>query len=226
MKTLSLITLCLCSLMSIAQNTTTTVKKDSIDYWGDDPNFVYNLPESRPKFEVGGGIFIPQGDFAQYIKPSPYVDIDLYLPARRNKSITVIFQYVRLQENEPLLITNPATSIGGEISPEFILNTAVRFSQNLTKKSTKSKLELGLGLGASALFLNFPPSITDFNGQSLSTEKLSIYIAPGLHWKFFSSRYTHITLGVDVNYTTYNLDDLIAKDFGGVAIAPKFLFRF
>lgn len=227
MKTLNfIIALCLCSFFSIAQSSSTVVKKDSIDYWGDDPNFIYNLPESRPKFEVGGGIFIFQGDFAQYLKPSPYVDLDVYIPTRRNKSIAAVFQFVQLQQDNTLLINNPNTSIGGQVSPEFILNTAVRFSQNLTKRSSKSKLELGLGLGTSALFLQLPPGITDSNGQSFSTEKLSVLITPGLHWKFYPSRYTHITVGLDVNYTSYNLNDLVSNNFGGVALAPKLLFRF
>lgn len=227
MKAISLIIiLALCGFVGSAQSEHKTIKKDTIDYWGDDPNFKYNLPESRPKFEIGGGIFIPHGDFARFMNPSPYVDIDLYIPARRNKSITAVFQYVRLVENNPLFVLEPDASIAGTINGEFILNSAMRFSQNLTQKNSKTKLELGLGLGASLLFLNHSSGTEDAIGQELSREKLSFLIAPGLHWKFFPSDYTHITIGVDVNYASYNLSEIINDNFGGVAISPKLLFRF
>ncbi|WP_299209159.1 hypothetical protein [uncultured Dokdonia sp.] len=101
MKTYFIIVLSLCAYVSMAQSDTISTQKTTYEYWD------YDQEWQRPKFEIGGGLFIPQGKLATFIKPSPFIDLEIYFPTRRNKSIVAIFQFVLPSQEDSFIIQNP-----------------------------------------------------------------------------------------------------------------------
>lgn len=207
--------------MSMAQSDTISTQKTTYEYWD------YDQEWQRPKFEIGGGLFIPQGKLATFIKPSPFIDLEIYFPTRRNKSIVAIFQFVLPSQEDSFIIQNPdAIDQVEAVSSDLIINTLLRFNQNLTSIDSKSKLELGVGVGISTMLVQTPFSFFNNEGENASRGLVSFLVAPGLHWKFKPTENSHITMGADLQYSPYKLKGALEQDLGGLAISPKILYRF
>ena len=207
--------------LSISQSGFSNTSKVTNEYWD------YDEPWQRPKFELGLGVFIPQGNLATFINPSPFVDLGVYFPAKRNKSIALVLQLVDPSQNESFIVSNPdAIEQTEAIESEFIMNAFLRFSQNLTKKTSIHKLELGIGIGISTMFIETPFTFFNNDDENASRGLVSFLAAPGLHWKFKPTKNSHITIGTDIQYIPYNRKGAIDSDIGGVAIAPRVLYRF
>ncbi|WP_299209162.1 hypothetical protein [uncultured Dokdonia sp.] len=102
----------------------------------------------------------------------------------------------------------------------------MRFNQNLTSIDSKSKLELGVGVGISTMLVQTPFSFFNNEGENASRGLVSFLVAPGLHWKFKPTENSHITIGADLQYSPYKLKGALEQDLGGLAISPKILYRF
>ncbi|SNS14889.1 hypothetical protein [Dokdonia pacifica] len=222
MKTICfIIAMSLCSFLTIAQSDSIPSKKTTKEYWD------YEKEWQRPKFEIGLGVFLPQGKLTNFINPSPFVDINIYIPAKRNKSISIVVQFIRPSQNDQFVIQNQDNIDQVEaVSSDFIINSFLRFSQNLTAKNSVSKVELGVGVGISSMFVQTPFSFFNDEGENANRGLVSFLVAPGLHWKFQPTENTHITIGADVQYSPYKLKGAIEQDLGGLAILPKVLYRF
>ncbi|MFT5890566.1 MAG: hypothetical protein ACI9Y7_000659 [Dokdonia sp.] len=221
MKTYFIVLLSLCTYMGIAQSDSTATKTVTNEYWE------YERVLHPAKFEIGGGFFIPQGKLATFIKPSPFIGVEIYIPTKRNKSITAVFQFVLPSQEDQFIIQNPNTIDGVEaVSSDLIINTFLRFSQNLTPIDSPSKLELGLGVGISTMLVQTPFSFFNDDDENASRGLVSFLIAPGLHWKFKPTKNSDLTIGADLQYSPYKLKGALEQDLGGLAISPKILYRF
>lgn len=215
------IVMSLCTYMMLAQSDLSKPKTITNEYWE------YEKEWQRPKFEIGGGLFIPQGQLATFVKPSPFIDINVYFPSRRNKSIVAVFQFIRPSQEDRFIVQNPDDINQVEaVSTDFIVNSFLSFNQNLTSENSKSRVELGLGVGISTMIVQTPFSFFNNDDRNASRGLVSFLIAPGLHWKFAPTENTHITIGADVQYSPYKLKGAIEQDIGGLAILPKVLYRF
>ncbi len=221
MKTYLVILLSLCTYTSIAQSDSTVTKTLNLEYWNNERHL------RQPKFEIGGGFYIPQGKLATYIKPSPFIDIEIYIPTLRNKSITAVFQFVIPTQGDPFVLQNPdEIDQREEVRSNFIVNTFFRFSQNLTSIESTSKLELGLGVGVSTMIVQTPFSFFNNNDENAGRGLVAFLVVPGLHWKFKPTANTDLTIGVDLQYSPYRLKGALEQDIGGLALTPKILYRF
>ena len=164
MKTLYFfLVLYLFTLSATSQSETTTSPKVTNEYWE------YEKKWERPKFEIGMGVYIPQAELANFINPSPFVDIDIYFPTLRNKSISLVLQFVKpSQQNEFILQNQDNVDQIEAVESDFIINSFLRFSQNLTSAESISKIELGLGVGISTMIVQTPFNF--FNDDDESAE--------------------------------------------------------
>lgn len=221
MKTYFILLVSLCGYISIAQSDSTVTKTLTLDYWDNDRHL------RQPKFEIGGGFYIPQGTLARYIKPSPFINIDIYIPTLRNKSITAVFQFVIPTQGDPFVLQNPDVIDQLEaVRSNFIINTFLRFSQNLTSIDSNHKLELGLGVGISTMIVQTPFSFFNNDDQNAGRGLVAFLAAPGLHWKCKPTENTDLTIGIDLQYSPYRLKGALEQDIGGLAYTPKILYRF
>lgn len=219
MKTYLMILLSLWGYTSIAQSDSTVTF--TLEHWDNERHL------RQPKFEIGGGFYIPQGTLARYIKPSPFIDIEIYIPTLRNKSITAVFQFVIPTQEDPFVLQNPdEINQLEEVRSNFIVNSFLRFSQNLTSIDSRGKLELGLGVGVSTMIVQTPFSFFNNEDQNAGRGLVAFLVAPGLHWKFKPTKNTDLTIGVDLQYSPYRLKGALEQDIGGLAYTPKILYRF
>ena len=225
MKTYFIVLLSFCTYISIGQSDSTAIQTTTQgatnEYWE------YERVLYPPKFEIGGGIFIPQGKLATFITPSPFIGVEIYIPTKRNKSIAIVSQFVLPSQEDRFIIENPNVIDQVEaVRSNLIINTFLRFSQNLIPIDNASKLELGLGVGISTMFVQTPFSFFNDEGENANRGLVSFLIAPGLHWKFKPTENTDLTIGVDLQYSPYKLKGALEQDIGGLAISPKILYRF
>jgi hypothetical protein len=207
--------------MGVAQSDSTATKTTTNEYWE------YERVLHPAKFEIGGGLFIPQGKLATFIKPSPFIGVEIYIPTKRNKSITIVSQFVLPSQEDRFIIENPnAIDQIEAVRSSLIINTFLRFSQNLNSIDSASKLELGLGVGISTMLVQTPFSFFNDEGENANRGLVSFLIAPGLHWKFKPTKNSDLTIGADLQYSPYKLKGALEQDLGGLAISPKILYRF
>ena len=87
MKNISLILLTfLFSFQIIAQTEQNGSIKDSIQ-----PNEDYF---DRITFNLGGGVFIPQGELKRYFGTGPLLELNFNFPINKNKSIDIVGQFI------------------------------------------------------------------------------------------------------------------------------------
>ncbi len=221
MKTYFIVLLSFCTYVGIAQSDSTATKTITNEYWE------YERFLQPAKFEIGGGFFIPQGKLATFIKPSPFIGIEVYIPTKRNKSIAIVSQFVLPSQEDRFIIENPnAIDQVEAVRSNLIINTFLRFSQNLTPIDSTSKLELGLGAGISTMLVQTPFSFFNDKGENANRGLVSFLIAPGLHWKLKPTKNSDLTIGTDLHYSPYKLKGALEQDIGGLAISPKILYRF
>jgi len=177
------------------------------------------------RFNIGGGLFIPQGRLGDFIATSPLVEAELHIPAYRNHAFDLVVQLVVPNQSQDYVLQTPTGIF--ESQTFFISNYFMRFNKNLLSEEGKQRFEIGLGLGASTLVTEVKnPSLegntTKENFQSVTT----FLIAPGLKYKLKPIGNTLLTFGIDLQYAPYRIKDALHEDIGKLAITPRLLYSF
>jgi len=177
------------------------------------------------RFNIGGGLFIPQGKLGDFMATSPLVEAELHIPAYRNHAFDLVVQLVVPNQSQDYVLQTPTGIF--EAQTFFISNYFMRFNKNLLPEEGKQRFEIGLGLGASTLVTEVQNLLMDGDTAQGSFQSVTTFlIAPGLKYKFKPIGNTLLTFGIDLHYAPYRIQDSLEEDIGKLAITPRILYSF
>lgn len=178
----------------------------------------------RVTFNLGGGVFIPQGKLQQYFGTGPLLEFNFNFPIQPDKSIDVAAQFILPNQQENFAFARTIDTVTAQ--SQMMFNFFAKF--NKTLNSTKnSKLKVFLGAGISTITTNarnpFYSGAEDENKYEFIS---AILIAPGFDCKFQLSDNAKMAIGVNYHYSPYRLEGALQEDIGSTAIVPRIQLTF
>ncbi len=194
------------------------------------PNNSYNVnnyPTTEVGFElkIGGGVLIPQGRLANYIGPSPVVEVNFGMFHHRNKSIDGVLQFVAPQQQERFQYARIPDTLN--VKSKMVVNYFFRFKKNLIQHQHPSQFNIGLGIGGSSITTDARnPFYSGEEGESKYEFVTSFLLIPGLEFSHTFARNATFTLGLDVQITSYKMEGALQENIGGMALIPRLSYTF
>lgn len=212
---ITIITLLL-SIHIIAQEENSTSVKDSIlptkDYF------------DQITFNLGGGVFIPQGKLQQYFGAGPMLEFNFNFPINKSKSIDVVGQFILPNQVEDFAFARTIDTVTAK--SQMMFNFFAKFNKTL-KSTENGKLKIYLGAGVSTITTNarnpFYSGAEDENKYEFIS---ALLIAPGFDYKFRLSDNAKMAIGVNYHYSPYRLEGALQEDIGSSAIVPRIQLTF
>lgn len=175
-------------------------------------------------FNLGGGVFIPQGRLQQYFGTGPFLEFNFNFPIDKSKSIDVVGQFVLPNQVEDFAFARTIDTVTAK--SQMMFNFMAKFNKTL-KSTENSKLKAFLGVGISTITTNarnpFYSGAEDENKYEFIS---AILIAPGFDYKFRISENAKIAVGVNYHYSPYRLEGALQEDIGSSAIVPRIQLTF
>lgn len=215
-KTAIIIITLFVSIHIIAQEENSSSMKDSIlptkDYF------------DKITFNLGGGVFIPQGRLQQYFGAGPMLEFNFNFPINKSKSIDLVGQFVLPNQVEDFAFVRTIDTVTAK--SQMMFNFFAKFNKTL-KSTEKGKLKAYLGVGISTITTNarnpFYSGAEDENKYEFIS---AILIAPGFDYKFKISQNAKLAIGVNYHYSPYRVEGALQEDIGSSAIVPRIQFTF
>ena len=178
----------------------------------------------RVTFNLGGGVFIPQGRLQQYFGTAPLLEFNFNFPIDKSKSIDIVGQFVLPNQVEDFAFVRTIDTVTAK--SQMMFNFIAKFNKTL-KSTENSKLKIYLGAGISTITTNarnpFYSGAEDENKYEFIS---AILIAPGIDYKFRVSDNAKLAIGVNYHYSPYRLEGALQEDIGSSAIVPRIQLTF
>ncbi len=216
MKTITLLSVLLVSLFSVAQN-------DSIyAVHNNNEHYETNFNEDLPYIKIGAGWYLPQGELSKYFNTAPAFEFDLeWMNSKETRAVELLFQFILPDQRRPFVYQTDTDDYTATSS--LIMNGLLRLSK-VIKTGNSSDIKLGAGIGISSIFLE--ANQLEFVDQLNGTNSNSILFNAGLSYNSYFKDRSILSLGVDFNFTQYTIEGSVDQSIGGIALIPKIAYRF
>lgn len=175
-------------------------------------------------FKIGAGVFLPQGQLANYMGSSPLFELSLNFPLKKTKTIEAAVQFVVPEQQQDFLFLSALDTI--QAQGRFMINGALKFKKRV-HASAKSEWHLGLGIGLSTLFTNARNSNNSGDSDNDKSESINaLLLNPGLEWVYHFSDQAEFTFGLGLHYAPYKTAGVLSEDIGAFGLTPKIAYRF
>lgn len=188
-----------------------------------------NQSDSYSPFEnatiaIGGGIFMPQGNLANYFGTAPFFEVNGNFPLKRKKAIGLSLQVVIPNQKDDFLYRRTIDTI--QVKSTMMINFTVDFKKTISA-SAKGSLDLKAGVGVSGITTDARnPFYSGDEGEEKYETVGAILFSPGLEYKYEFNEETKFIIGISMHYSPYKVEGAVRENIGGLALVPKITYIF
>ncbi|WP_124979895.1 hypothetical protein [Nonlabens xiamenensis] len=196
-----------------------TVVQDSITTR---PEHLYAEDLAWPYIKIGVGTWLPQGKMADFQETAFEFELSLEFPSETKKrSFEFGIQFIPLNQQRNYTINTTDGPFG--VRGTLMMNGFMRFKKYMFK-SSKAHFEMGAGIGISSIFLD----TVDVQDEDILEDENTntILFIPGLAYLYEFEDESKLILGIDLQYSPYQLEGSPISEIGSMAVIPKVSYRF
>lgn len=178
----------------------------------------------KTSFNLGAGVFIPQGDLKRYFGAGPVLEFNLNFPIDKTKSIDLVGQFIIPNQVEDFTFIRTIDTVRAK--SQMMFNFFAKFNKTL-KLTQKGELKAYLGIGVSTITTDARnPFYSGAENESKYEFISALLIAPGIDYKFRLGTNSKLAIGINYHYSPYRLEGALQENIGSSAIIPRVLFTF
>lgn len=175
-------------------------------------------------FNLGGGVFIPQGELKRYFGAGPVLEFNLNFPINKTKSIDLLGQFIIPNQVQDFAFIRTIDTVRAK--SQMMFNFFAKFNKTL-KLTQKGELKAYLGVGISTITTDARnPFYSGAENENKYEFISALLIAPGINYKFRISDNSKLAIGINYHYSPYRLEGALRENIGSSAIIPRLLFTF
>lgn len=175
-------------------------------------------------FNIGGGIFIPQGELKRYFGTAPVLELNLNFPINKTKSLDLVGQIIIPNQVEDFTFIRTIDTVNAK--SKMMFNFFAKFNKTL-KQTSKGTLKAYLGVGVSTITTDARnPFYSGAENENKYEFISALLIAPGIDYIFKMGEHSKLAIGFNYQYAPYKLEGGLREDIGSAAIVPRVAFTF
>ena len=176
-------------------------------------------------FNIGAGLFIPQGTLQDYLGISPLAELNLNLPLKREKSIDLGIQFIIPNQTREFSYVRVEDTLQTEST--FMFNAFLKFKVNVLSPNKNSRLNINTAFGVSSITTDARNPNFGNNEDDTKYEMVTAFlISPGLEYELRLKDDSVIKMGANLHYSPYKIEGALQENIGGIALIPKLSYRF
>ncbi len=208
----------LVSFQGFCQNDSIDVKNSREYYNAFDDYF------KTVSIQFGAGLFVPQGQLQNYFGTAPLFELNANFPLKKGRSIDGVLQLVIPNQQDDFAYLRTIDTV--QAKSTLMFNAFLRLKKHI-HHSQDSKVNLGLGIGASTISTNARNPFYDGKDDENKYELITAFLLmPGVEWSHKFSKNNELIFSFEVQYSPYKIEGALREDIGGVALIPKLSYRF
>lgn len=181
-----------------------------------------DFTDELPILRLGAGVWLPQGRLSNSFAPSPMFEIALdFSNGKQLRSVEFVMQFILPEQEQDFIYNTEAGRFTA--SSNLILNGLLKLKKPVYTRGASS-LELGVGIGISAMFVT--ENDINFDDEVPYESANTILFTPGLSWYHRFRDESVLTLGADLNIAPYTVTGAQVDKIGAIAVVPKITYRF
>jgi len=184
--------------------------------------------ENESFLKIGTGVLLPQKELKAFFDVSPFVELSVNYPIKNGKTIELAIQMVLPNQKRNFEYARSTDTISAKAS--FMLNPMLKFKKDLFVKG-KSKVNIGLGIGASLITTNARnPYYQGESGSENKKEKYetinTILIAPSIEYSYTFNNDDKVFIGFNLQFSPYKVEGSLQTDIGNLFYVPRISYKF